>query len=275
MSILNSYATLAEFKAWKEIESSDAMRDGDVERILEAQSRFIDDKTFRTFYPRIETRYYDIPDERCLRVDDDLLQVLSLTNGNGSTIAAAQYNLEPKNLTPYYEIKLKELSAEAWMPDSTHGGDRVVAVYGYWGFHNRYAQRAWKSVGTLGAAISDTTTAAFTMTAGHAVAIGRIYRIDNELYNVTGVSGNTITPYARGDNGSTAATHSNSTTVYEWQVIPNVKVAVLDLAHAVYARRFGTSANFGVTVTAAGVVLSPKDYSESVKDTIASLKRMN
>lgn len=273
--ILNSYATLAEFKAWKEIENINAVRDGDVERILEAQSRFMDDKTFRTFYPRVETRYYDVPDNSCLRLDDDLLEVISITNGDGAAVADTEYNLVPKNITPYYEIKLKEISASFWLPSTTYGGDAVIAVNGIWGFHNRYAQRAWKTVGTLGAAISDTTTASFTMTAGHTVQSGRVYKIDNEIFNVTSVVSNAVTVYGRGDNGSTAATHLNSATVKEWQVLPNIKVSVLDLSHSIYSRRFGTSANFGVTVTAAGVVLSPRDYTETVKDTIAALKRIN
>ena len=116
MSAINSYATLAEFKNYKDISSTDADDDGVIEDLLEEASRYIDGETNRTFYPRVETRYFSVPETlgRQLDLDDDLLAITTLTNGDDGTIASTEYNLLPKNKTPYYAIKLKEASTEYW-----------------------------------------------------------------------------------------------------------------------------------------------------------------
>lgn len=268
MTVINSYATLAEFKAWKEITNSDATRDGVVNDILESASRYIDSASMRTFFPRIETRYYDVPAGRELCLDDDLLEVLTITNGDNASLPSTEYNLLPKNLTPHYAIKITPTSTYYWTVDTTSGNELVIDINGIWGYHNRYSQRAWKSVGTLGAAVTDTTTLAFTMTAGHTVLAGQILKIGSELYNVNTVSSNTITPFVRGDNGSTAATHLISTAVYAWQPMDDIKEACLDIAHNIYSRRFGGAVSQNAIITGAGVVLTQRDIPEKAKATI-------
>lgn len=275
MTALNTYATLAEFKAWKQITNVNITLDADVDRILESVSRHIDGETMRTFNPRIETRYYNTPEELELCLDDDMLAVISITNGDGSSLASTEYHLLPKNFYPKNEVKIKTTSAYRWEYDTDSGSEYVISVNGYWGYHERYALMGWKQVGTLGAAISDTTTASFTMNSGHSAAIGKVYKIDNELFQTIGLSAAVFTVNQRGDMGSTAATHSNGATVYEWQVMSDVKVATLEIAHNVFARRFGESTQSATTVTAAGVVITPKDYGKTTLDTIKRLRKRN
>jgi hypothetical protein len=128
-----------------------------------------------------------------------------------------------------------------------------------WGYHNDYSVRGWLQIGTLGAAITDTTTLAFTATTGHTLVSGQIIKIDSELYNVSTVATNTITPVKRGDNGSTAATHLINAVIYAWQPLDEVKQNCIDIANSAYMRRFGKNTGESATITAAGVVLSPRD----------------
>lgn len=76
----------------------------------------------------------------------------------------------------------------------------------------RFALKDNLAVGTLGAAISDTTGTTVTMTGGHSVAQWDYVTIDSETLYVTAVSVNTLT-VQRGALVTTPATHSNGATV--------------------------------------------------------------
>lgn len=136
MAITNGYATLVEYKAWQTVSSTDATDDTVIEQIIEAASRYIDGETARTFYARSETRYFSVPNpaSRQLDLDDDLIAVTTLTNGDDNTIAATEYNLIPKNVTPYRAIKLKASSTYYWDADSDGNNEYVISLAGTWGW---------------------------------------------------------------------------------------------------------------------------------------------
>ena len=137
MAITNGYATLAEFKLWADVTSTDSDDDTVIEDIIEAASRWIDDETGRTFYARTQTRYFDVPldGSRELKLDDDLLTITSITNGDGNTIDdSSEINTIPKNVTPYYAIKIKAGSTYYWTQDSSGNVEDVIAIAGTWGY---------------------------------------------------------------------------------------------------------------------------------------------
>ena len=136
MSITNGYVTLPEYKLWASVDSTDTNDDAVIEDIIEGASRDFDLESGRTFYARTETRYYDIPEDgsRTLKVDDDLLTITTLTNGDGTVITATHYDLVPKNVTPYYGIRLKASSSYYWTFDSDGNSQDVISVAGTWGF---------------------------------------------------------------------------------------------------------------------------------------------
>ena len=89
----------------------------------------------RRFEATAETRYYGQFYERVagtlLFVDDDLLGVDTLVNGDGATIpsgTAAGYWLEPRNRAPHYAIRLK--SSYTW----SFNTDQEINVAGTWGY---------------------------------------------------------------------------------------------------------------------------------------------
>lgn len=137
MSITNGYCTLAEFKAYAIPDgATDAADDAVIEDIIEAASRWIDGKTGRTFYSRAaETRYFDTPDTRELWLDDDLISITTLTNGDGTVIASTDYVLLPNNYSPKYAIKLRDASSESWELSSTDNSpEKAITVLGSWGY---------------------------------------------------------------------------------------------------------------------------------------------
>ena len=163
MAITNGYCTEAEFKLYADTSSTGANATAVIEDIIEGVSRFIDGETGRKFYSSTGTRYYSIPDiidydGRELKLDDDLLSITTLTNGDAATIAATEYYLWPRNNTPYSSIIIKEGSAEYWTYDSDGNTEYVITVAGAWGYsatapHDirqaclSIAHKAWKRFG--------------------------------------------------------------------------------------------------------------------------------
>jgi hypothetical protein len=272
--ITNVYVTLEEYKGWPDIESTDSVDDAVISYIIGASCRYIESKTWRTFYPRVETHLYDIPSTNDIRLDDDLLEVLSFLNGDGVAITSADYILESANFYPKWKLKLRDISNVIWAYGTSYTAEQALSLNAIWGFHERYSTRAWVPVGTLGAAIANTTVLNATLTAGHTAITGQIWRIDNELFNGT-VTANTMSFQKRGDNGSTAIAHLINAPVYAWSVQDEIKEAAVMLIASLEKRRAGESISSDTIATAAGVLITPRDVPGFVSDVISSYKKLS
>lgn len=234
MPTYGEYTTVNAVRA-QYLASTQTTDDAQVLDFIRAASKAMDNACNRHFYPLIETRYFDVPGGGGLPVDmfdnmkgggfrlpltfdEDLLEVTTLTNGDGTTIASNQYLLDPYNHTPYYQLKIKRSSSVAWMVNTDGDFERVVSVLGVWGFHEDYGN-AWVSTTTLSAAIVSTSATTTTVPTGTIYA-GQLLKIDSEYIYCSAVStGATDTlTIVRGVNGSTAATHLISAPVYVWNV---------------------------------------------------------
>ena len=193
MAITNGYSTLQEFKDYANITSTDATDDAVLEDFVETASRFIDTETLRTFYARTETRSFDVPSGRQLTVDDDLISITTLTNGDADVITSADYILLPANETPKFAIELKQSSTKIWALDSDGNSEQVITVAGSWG---------WAS-----------------------------------------------------------------------SVPDQIKTACLEIAKSAEGRRVGKNMGGVARVTAAGVVITPRDVSSLAKGIIASFRK--
>lgn len=249
MTTLNAYATLSEFKSYVTSRGGVAMPanttdDSVLEQLLKSESETVEDQTSRHFTPFVETRYFDVPradslDPRELKLGDDLLEVITLTNGDGTAIPSTEYILRQSNergVTPYSNIRLKSTSTIYWTPDSSGEIQSVISIIGIWGYHNRYAQ-GWL-LGSTAAEAMDASETDFDVTSGTPFAVGNLIRFDNELGYVSAVASDKLT-ITRGENGSTAATHLTGINVYIWQTMPGAKKLVLELANLERAMRFG------------------------------------
>ena len=279
MTTLNAYASLAEYKAFVTARAGTttvgADDDSVVEQLLKAASRLIDDSTDRHFYPIIQTRYFDVPkandlDPRMIKMDDDLLEVITLVNGDGTTIPSTEYTLKPRNDSPHFGIRLVDNSTYIWASDGAGDLHDVIAVTGIWGFHNRY-NLAWSLGSTLNEALDDNETA-IDVTSGTLFAVGNIIKVENEFGYVSAVVTNTLTS-TRGANGSTASSHLTALNVYIWQHMEDLKLAVLETAMRAYKRRFGQSSGGTETITGAGVVITPADIPAFAREFIKTHRR--
>jgi hypothetical protein len=263
--LINGYATIGDYKNNKDIESVDSDDDSVIEQLIESASRFIDEKTAKTFYPRVQTRYQSVPEygdqePEELWLDDSLLEVITLTNGNGVVVSANDYYAKPRNDYPKYAICLKDSATIGWVSDSAGNDDYVIAVNALWGFHDQYQVRGWTvatAVNKIGGMTA--TESPITVDLGTNIAPGKIVKIDNEIMICKASDATNLIPIARGDNGSTAATHLDDAPVYVWTPMPTIRMACLEIVKSAYSRRFGTNTTGTAMITGAGVVITPEE----------------
>lgn len=140
MTITNGYTDLATFKSDKRITSTDTTDDSVIEGIIEDASRLIDRSTGRFYFASTETRYFDRPNDSVLWLDEDLLSVTTLTNGDGTVIASTAYLLQPYNGPSHYAILLRPAQGAIWIMNTTAGDNfKAATVLGSWGFVDRTA----------------------------------------------------------------------------------------------------------------------------------------
>jgi len=279
-NVINGYCTLAEFREYitppEQTINEDSADDDVIRRLIGVASRRVDDLTGRMFYPRIEEKSYDIPSDYELWFQDDLLAVITFKNGDGTSIAATEYILQPANFYPKYCLRMRDVSSTIFVGDSDESYDQVLDLNAWWGYHEHYATRAWKAVGTIAAAMADTTTLTATMTAGHSLDArgGQILKIDNEILISASVVGNVLTAQARGDNGSTAATHLILAPVYVWQPMADINELTLEIARVMYRSRYGENVDVTSTYTPAGVIVTPRSLPVWAQEVIRRYQRL-
>lgn len=125
------YCTTAEVKALAgaTLTTDDTL----IAALITRASAMIDRYTGRTFVERTETRYFTPGvdnDGNLLMLDDDLLNITTLTNGDGTTIPSTGYTLIPLNGLPKYAVKLKV--AYSWQSPTDPDGAIIIA--GSWGY---------------------------------------------------------------------------------------------------------------------------------------------
>ena len=119
-----------------------AERDQHVDRAIESFSRRIDSETHRRFIPRTQTRLFRWPqlqpmEATILWLDEDLISITTLQakaqDSTPTTIAAADYFLEPNNTQPPYDRIEIDLSSTAAF-ESGDTPQRSISVAGSWGY---------------------------------------------------------------------------------------------------------------------------------------------
>jgi hypothetical protein len=189
--------------------------------ILESVSRRIDDVAERSdfgsgFGPRIGTNRYDGSGGSVLRLHDDLLTVSAITIRPSTASSSTQ---TPAADTDYYLVDaMDEYSTGPFRKLLLHGqgsvtsfgyGYRVTDVAGIYGHQNVTIPTGTTVASGLA---SDAAATSFVSSASPALSPGMTLLIGSEQLYVYVVSGTTIT-VVRGANGSTAATHANSSAI--------------------------------------------------------------
>ena len=131
---MTDYTTESAVKTYLHI--SGTQDDSLIGELVTRASAIIDMQCGRRFASQAATHTYDAHGShisgRLLLLDNDLLTVTSLTNGDGTVIPASDYILRPLNWPPYFGIALKSSSNINW----TYTGDPegAISVAGTWGY---------------------------------------------------------------------------------------------------------------------------------------------
>lgn len=225
-----NYATLAAFKRYKNVQQ--ATEDTLLNELLDRASRFIEKRCGRRYDVRKETRSFDVPSGAMLILDDDLLQVDTLTNGDDTTLAATEYILQTPNRTPSWGIKILATSDYDWEEDGDGETEGVIDVDGLWGYHDRYAD-AWRSADSVQDAdgiAADATS--ITVSDKTNFEAGQMIRLESEFCLISALGGGESETLVveRGYNGTTAAAHDKDTAIEIYQPMANIVMACIRLA---------------------------------------------
>ena len=127
----DDYTTWAAVKTYLDISGTgdDALGALLVARVTDAIDRYCR----RRFRAVTATRYFDVPEDDTLWLDDDLLSITTLTNGDSTVITSASYVLLPVNKSPKYAVRLKENTSTVW-EGSTTTDYQVISIAGSWGY---------------------------------------------------------------------------------------------------------------------------------------------
>jgi uncharacterized phiE125 gp8 family phage protein len=131
-----AYITLADLRGYRGIDAT--ADDALLQAAIASATRYVEFKTGRYFEAQTATRYYledarDREDTTKLHLDEDLLTITTLSNGDSSAtaITSANYWLLDRNLgPPYHWIKLYSNTGVYWQWDI----DCWVSVAGTWGY---------------------------------------------------------------------------------------------------------------------------------------------
>jgi len=106
-----------------------------LELISEAEA-LIEAETGRIFEIDSETTRYldaiDNVDGMWLHFDEDCISITTVTNGDSVEVTNSEYVTEPRNVGPYYAIKLLDSAQKTWTYTGDH--ENAISVTGKWGF---------------------------------------------------------------------------------------------------------------------------------------------
>ena len=245
MTIPSRLTTLTSIRTQLEIAGTltrdDAFLDDQIDK---ASAWIFDHARERTFVPYLDTREfrhdaltgpaisrrgYIAPK---LMVDEDLLAVRSIANGDADASTINAYNLLPLNSYPKDKVELTSASGSAWNFASY---DSAVSITGLWGYHPDYT-RAWQNASSLTASLSATGTALPVASVsdyedGSYILIG-----GSEIGRVTGTAVGTLT-VLRGQNGTPAGTYTAAETVQVYNFPADIQKACNDLVKYYYMHR--------------------------------------
>jgi len=240
---------------------------------IRQSSREIDRLSGKKFFPTVESRKFDVPKDggSDIYLDADLLTLLSITNGDGSSISLSDVILIGNNDVTKNIVRLPQING-LWLPDGSTE-EQAITITGVWS--NLYDPTAgWLSTDTLDADMLDSDIAFESVV--DRFKSGDLIKIDSEFMYVLSVASpgdgetkDTVT-VERATNGTTAASHESSSTIYMWN--PGYEIQMLTAISAIsyYQLRSNPLTS---SYTADGVTIyTPKDITKFIKNKLADLR---
>ena len=273
----NAYADLTTLKSAGVLNISGTTYDTRLLDLLEATSRLVDQHCNRHFFVLVTTRKFDGDGGTQLPLPD-LVSVTSLKTDDNkdrtfeTTWTATDYLLYPTNAEPTkpwgrpYTRVLVDL--EAGNEDVFTAGKQTVEINAKWGYRE-VTEDSGADINE-GATFSATDTT-LTVTDGTKFAVGETILIESEQFYITAISTNNLT-VTRGVNGTTAATHADSTDISVYLYPPQVVEACLIQTSRMWKRKdSGFSAKAGLPQT--GVITVSRGLDPDLQQLLISFRR--
>jgi hypothetical protein len=220
----------------------------------------------RRFDQRLETRRYDAVGLHVgadhIDLDEDLLELTRLVNGDGSEIDLARCTLAPYNTYPKHSIYL---SGVTWVKPANPRA--AIQVAGVWGYHRR-PDEAWGDTNvTLPAGgLAEDATELVLLDLG-AIERGHVLKIGDEQLSVEEIVSDpphTLT-LRRGLNGAEPAAHAEGEAVFCFAPEPTVARATARAAAWLYKLR---DAAMEKRITPMGEVVVPAGFPADIHLTL-------
>jgi hypothetical protein len=215
------YATLNRLKQHRGIESTNDVDDDFLMWLLRSASDLIHIRTCRHFIPyhaTLSADAYHAYDNTRIKAPDDVLNILSATNGDGSSVAVTHNKEWIDNPSGW---KFPMLKSEA-------------QITGIWGYHETPNQM-WRGVGTLSQSMDDETS---ILSTDHTVSVGELLKIEDEFLYVIKIDDETSEIFIeRGVNGTDAQNHDMGATIDRYQQTQGIEWACVEIAAWTYKNR--------------------------------------
>ncbi len=242
---MHTLATLYQLRAHLGLAPTDTADDPRLIDALESATAHIERHAARRFIPRRAALPHHYTSGLDLLLNDDLLELTALTNGDGSSINLADVIALPAQ-PPYSLLRLTGSSAFNWSLSPLN----ALTVTGLWGWHERPAESWRASADTVHD--NPLTSSSVTLTVGDAdgadsaarsprFQTGQLLKLEDEFCVVLAVSTATNTLIIqRAANGTTAADHPLGTPIAVYQ--PPAELESLALRWAAWLYREADSA---------------------------------
>ncbi len=136
------YCTLDEVRAFGKFKTAETLDNTLLENLIDRVCTLFDNKCGRVIVASADTTHYFTQDDIAdceydggikigdLMLDDTLVAITTLTNGDGTAIAGTEYFLMPRSYERKSYIRIKEASSVSWEFDD----DGYIAVAGRWAY---------------------------------------------------------------------------------------------------------------------------------------------
>ena len=252
------YATLEQLRARFNVAATDTADDSRLLAKLRAASAQMDRHCARTFSPYYDTRRFDWINARLIVLRNyDLLQLTTLTNGDGNVIdPTAIITLGNASSNggggPLYALEI-DVARGPFLNYLTTK-TRALTVSGLWGWHDDWLVSAWKPSGdTITGAALTSTASTFTVSSAAAAdgwgltprfQTGQLLQIDSEYLLTSAVNQATNTlSVIRGVNGSVSVSHNAGAPISIY--VPPADITEIALRWAAWLTKTEDAGEFG------------------------------
>jgi len=270
---MNLYADVTTLKSSAYLDKSATTDNLYLRDLLEASSRMEDDYTGRHFYAYNGTQYLDGAGTTMWTPDILSISTLKTDEDDDATFentlsVNTDYYLYPLNSVVKTRAVIRNQGSYSSFANGIRKGVEITGVFGY---GNGTSSTPYVDSGLILSSSIGATDTTCTVSASGNFSIGQTLLMDSEQCYIDNMSSSTLT-IERGINGTSATTHSATTTLYIYEYPEPIKEACLIQAMRWWSRKDSAFADV-VGVPELGTVIAKKGLDPDVIEILRPYKR--